>query len=159
MSTVQAALEDINWLSKRLKGIITLSEEIKTYDTMKTQTQEFKTQLSSQKAELTKVLQKIKDEQLELAKLAQVQQAAIEIHNKQADSILSKARTDASEVKQKAELEAKSLRDSALQDKLSIEKEIQNSQINLNALSKDIKNGMDYYSKLQQEIAQLKAKF
>lgn len=159
MSTVQAALEDINWLSKRLKGIITLSEEIKTYDTMKTQTQEFKTQLSTQKTELTKVLQKIKDEQLELAKLAQVQQAAIEIHNKQADSILSKARTDASEVKQKAELEAKSLRDSALQDKLSIEKEIQNSQINLNALSKDIKNGMDYYSKLQQEIAQLKAKF
>lgn len=159
MSTIQAALEDINWLSKRLKGIITLSEEIKTYDTMKTQTEEFKTQLSSQKTELTKILKKVKDEQLELSKLAQLQQTVIEVHNKQVDSILSKARTDAEEVRQKAEREAQALRMSSQADKASIDKEISIKIDKLNSLKKEVQDTSSVLSSLQKHISELKAKF
>lgn len=159
MSTVQAALEDINWLSKRLKGIITLSEEIKTYDTMKTQTEEFKTQLSSQKTELTKFIQKIKDKELELSKLLETHQSIIESHNKQVDVVLSKARTDAEEVRQKAERDAQALRMSSQADKISIDKEIYNQTDRLSSLRKEVQDTSNILSSLQKHISELKAKF
>lgn len=159
MSTVQAALEDINWLSKRLKGLITLSEEIKTYDTMKTQTEEFKTQLSDQKNKFSEVVKKIKDKELYLSELANHHQTAIVSHNTQADAIIAKAKVDAEEIRKKAEREAQTLRVSSQEDKTSMDREISVQIDRLNSLKKEVINTSNVLVSLQKQISDLKARF
>jgi len=159
MSTVQAALEDINWLSKRLKGLITLSEEIKTYDTMKTQTEEFKAQLSDQKNKFADVVKKIKDKEVTLSNLSDRHQSAIEGHNTQVDALIAKAKVDAEDIRKKAESSAEDLRKSSQEDKTSMDREIAVQIDRLNSLKKEVINTSNILTSLQKHISDLKAKF
>lgn len=159
MSQVHEALNDINWLSKRLKGIITLSEEIDTYDTLKTQTEEMKSSLSTLKNQLEDMNQKATDHSEVYKNMVLAYEKEHKALETKSDAIIAQAHTEAQSIKSKAEQVAKALRDAAQQDKLSIDKEIEHSKVSLAAVGNDIKNSMDYHSKLQQDIANLKAKF
>lgn len=159
MSNVHEALNDINWLSKRLKGIITLSEEIDSYDTLKTQTEEMKSSLSTLKSQLIDMNKKAADHTETYTQLMKSYDAEIARRKTEDDAIIAKVMTQAQEIVAKAERDAKALRYAAQQDKLSIEKEITSSRETLKGLNNETIYHATILEKLQQDIANLKAKF
>lgn len=159
MTAVHEALNDINWLAKRLKGIITLSEEIDSYDTLKTQTEEMKSSLSTLKSQLAGMNQKALEHSDVYQKMLHVYENEHKTLTTKSDAIVSKANADAQEIKASAERDAKALRDAAHSDKLSIEKEILSSRETLKGLNNETVYHSTILEKLQQDIANLKAKF
>lgn len=108
------ALEDINWLSNRLSGLVEVSKEIQDYSSLKSQTKEMSSILEKQKADYKK-LQEAYKKALEDVNLAaeQKDQEIFDMENlkkhmsdeakKEADYVVAKANVEASEIVARAE--------------------------------------------------------
>lgn len=159
MSNVYEALNDINWLAKRLKGIITLSEEITNYDTLKTQTEEMKSSLSTLRVQLENLHKEAAEHTEVYTQLMKSYDLEIAKRKTEDDALIAKAITEAQEIRIKAERDAKLLRDAAQQDKVAVEKDIAFSRESLKVLKNEVVYEATILDKLQQDIANLKAKF
>jgi len=159
MSDVYQALNDLNWLSDRLKGLMALSEDIKTYDTLKDQTKDMSLQLEQQKQEHATWEEKIKQLK-DKAKSTEAEiQKKLEDHDTKHQGIIAKAKTDSIGLVEKANVEVAAIREALKQEKASYEDRVAKLKEQKTALEQEVSSHTSTLDKLKGAIENIKAKF
>lgn len=153
------AVQDLVFLSKRLKGILELSDVLTTREALANQTKEFENSL-----EALKTLKKKKEEEVEkLGDYILETSNAIEEHVKEGKDtyniIVEKAKVVSSEIITKAQEEANTLIENSKRSLSFVEDKINEKTKYLEELNKNVNVANDKLNYVNKQIETLKSKF
>ena len=153
------AVDDLLWLSNRLRGVISLSDDIQTYTILKNQSKELaedvkrkQTEISSLENENKKLKEKKRQADEEVQKKLSDSQV-------DADYILNKAKEDAITLKKTTVLDMEALRKTVEDRIASVDLKIKDAETHLAHVLTEISNSEAKFSQIQSQIEKLKAKF
>lgn len=158
MSEIYTALQDINWLSQRLKGLMALSEEIADYDRMKDQTADLDKSINSKKEEINELLVSKEAINKEISDLSLQKDKLVQSTKTEVDGILARNNLAASAIFDKVKEEAKALRSALEAERTAYQEKINTAQDKLHSLVSDISIKQTMYDELKASIDKIKAK-
>lgn len=159
MSDIYQALQDVKWLSERLKGLISLSEEIESYDNLKQQTSEMQKALEQKKAEYQDWEEKTGNVKDEWRVSNERHEMEVSANQAKIDGMLAKAEADSNGILTQAKQKAEELRTEVEKERqayLLKNKDLQETSM---SLSKEIASKEKQLEGLKASLAQIKASF
>lgn len=158
MSEIHTALQDINWLSQRLKGIMALSSEIEDYDRMKDQAADLDKSINSKKEEINELLVSKENILKLIDSLTSRKEELLKSTKTEVDGVLARNNLAASAIFEKAKEEAKALRSALEAERIAYQEKINKAQDKLNDLVSNIATKQTIFDELKASIDQIKAK-
>lgn len=159
MSDVYQALNDVRWLSDRLKGLMTLGQEIESYDALKDQTAEMSSTIANMKNEVLELQAKLDALGVAREKAEENISLMVAAAKADGDAIVARALANGEIAKLNAEADAQRLREAATADVTATNIKITEAKSKLKDLTDKIAAATDTYNKLQSDINSIKARF
>lgn len=150
MSDVYQALNDINWLSQRLKGLIALSEDIKTYDTLKDQSTEMARSVEVARQELADLTKKQEEAKRSVKQLLDQNAAIAADYKSRGDKLIQDSRLAADDLLQNLKSDVFN-RQQEEEAKLSM---VKNKVLEFEGQLKDLQNQINQYTNKRDSILQ-----
>lgn len=159
MSDIYQALQDVRWLSQRLKGLIALSEEIESYDNLKQQSSEMDKAIHQKKDEYQKLeveLGNLKDERRVAKERFEM---SLSDQKTKVDAVLADANNRANQIFEKAKKDAEAIRAAVEQERQAYLLKNRDLETTSLSLSKEVNAKQKQLEELTASIDKLRAKF